>query len=246
MGYGAQGKAEHSHVRPLPWNEAVAIILTSRDLQILDTLTRRVRVMSIQQIARTWWAESADCTRVAQNRLRALEAEGLLHIDSAPAHPELQLEEPVARWALDERSPDFGAVSYQLQSRWREHPILTSCVSASKIAANRFGGYGGRPPRAVERTHDIHMAQVFLRYRKEHPALIKHWVFEEQVKAERKRAARSAERLYVSDAGEKLPDAFLRSPSGTKVIEFGGAYGKDKLQAFHAYCKEHSFPYEIW
>ena len=95
------------------------------------------------------------------------------------------------------------------------------------------------------------MAQVFLHYRAHYPNLARDWVFEEQVKAERKRTARS-ERLrrslpsYVSNANEKLPDAFLRSQSGNKVIEFGGAYDKDKLTAFHGYCKEYSFPYEIW
>jgi len=30
------------------------------------------------------------------------------------------------------------------------------------------------------------------------------------------------------------------------VIEFGGSYGKRKVQAFHDYCEEHSLPYEIW
>ena len=83
------------------------------------------------------------------------------------------------------------------------------------------------------------MAQVFLHYRLLHPERMSDWVFEEQVKAERRRAGRS-------EAGEKLPDAFLRTHSATKVIEFGGAYGKDKLVAFHRYCKENSFSYEIW
>ncbi len=225
--------------------------LTSRDIEIFDALTRRVRVFSLRQIARTWWTESVDSNRVAENRLRLFLAEKLLHIERAPAHPELQLQTPIVSWDLGGPVPDFAAVSYRLQSRWREHPVLTTCVSASKTAADRFGGYGGRPPRAVERTHDIHMAQVFLCYRQRNPELVKNWVFEEQVKAERKRAARS-ERLggllpsYESNANEKLPDAFLRLQHGTRVIEFGGAYGKDKLIAFHGYCKEYSFPYEIW
>jgi hypothetical protein len=178
-------------------------------------------------------------------------AEQLLRIEHAPAHPELQLQAPIVSWDLGGPSPDFAAISYRLQSRWRNHPVLTTCISASSVAVDRFGGYGGRPPRAVERTHDIHMAQLFLHYRDRHPDLVKDWVFEEQVKAERKRAARS-NRLgrslpfYESNANEKLPDAFLRSQSGTKVIEFGGAYDKDKLTAFHGYCKEYSFSYEIW
>jgi hypothetical protein len=221
----------------------VALVLTKRDLEIFDTLTMRVRVLSLAQVARTWWPEAKEQTRVAENRLRILAAENLLHIERAPAHPEIQIEAPVAIWNLGQPEPDFGAVCYQLQSRWHQHPVLTPCVSASRTAADRFGGYGGRPPRSVERTHDIHMAQVFLRFRDRQPETVADWVFEEQVKSERKLAGR---RSAPSQPGEKLPDAFLRSQSGTRVIEFGGAYGKDKLIAFHGYCKEHSFPYEIW
>ncbi len=218
----------------------MALVLTKRDLEIFDTLTKRVRVLSLAQVARTWWADAKEPTRVAENRLRILVGENLLQIERAPAHPEIQIEAPVAIWALGQPEPEFGAISYQLQTRWHQHPVLTPCVSASRAAADRFGGYGGRPPRSVERTHDIHMAQVFLRFRGRHPESVPDWVFEEQVKTERKLAGRR------STPGEKLPDAFLRSKSGTRVIEFGGAYGKDKLIAFHGYCKEHSFPYEIW
>jgi hypothetical protein len=85
------------------------------------------------------------------------------------------------------------------------------------------------------------MAQVFLHYRRHDPAVLRDWVFEEQVKAERK-----ANNTRSAHHGEKLPDAFIRSHSGTRVVEFGGAYGKDKLISFHRYCKEYSFPYEIW
>ena len=84
------------------------------------------------------------------------------------------------------------------------------------------------------------MAQVYLFYLRHHPELMPQWIFEEQIKSERKRDARS------SGPDEKLPDVILRSSAGTRVIEFGGAYGKDKLISFHGYCKEYSLPYEIW
>jgi len=84
------------------------------------------------------------------------------------------------------------------------------------------------------------MAQVYLFYRVRHPELVPHWVFEEQIKSERRHAR------HESGAAEKLPDAVVRSDSFTRVVEFGGAYGKDKLAAFHGYCKEYAFSYEIW
>lgn len=216
----------------------MAAQLTERDLEIFDTLTRRVRVLSLEQIARTWWPDSANPTRTAEGRIKSFAAEGLLKIEHAPAHPELDLQNPVAQWSPGDEDPDHGATSYRLQSRWRLHPILTPCISASRLAAARFGGYGGRPPKDVERTHDIHMARVFLFYRTRQPDLVRYWVFEEQIKAERKRS-RS---LY----GQKLPDVFLRCGGSVRVIEFGGAYSKEKLFSFHDYCKGNALPYEIW
>jgi hypothetical protein len=218
----------------------VPILPTKRDLEILDALTRRIRVLSLDQIARTWWQDAGNRNRVAENRLRELAGENLLHLERAPAHPELTLEAPVTVWTTNDPEPEWGAVSYKLQTRWRSHPETTLCVSASKTAVNRFGGHGGRPPRSVERTHDIHMAQVYLIYREKYPELLAHWVFEEKIKAERRREAREA--TY----GQKLPDVILRSGRDIRVVEFGGAYGKDKLVSFHRYCKEHAFPYEIW
>lgn len=220
----------------------MALLLTNRDQEIFDALTRRVRVFSLPQVARTWWSSAKHPTRAAEQRLRLLAAEGLLEVEQELAHPELELEEPVASWAPGEEMPNLGSTSFKLQSRWREHPVRTSCVSATDLAARRFGGYGGRPPRAVELTHDLHFSRVFLLYRERCPDLIGSWIFEEQVKAERRRKLRRSR----TRSHEKLPDAFLRLDSGPRVIEFGGAYDKAKLQAFHHYCEEKSYPYEIW
>jgi uncharacterized protein YqiB (DUF1249 family) len=220
----------------------MALLLTTRDEEIFDALTRRVRVFSLAQIARTWWSSAKHPTRAAEQRLRLLARDGLIESALELAHPELELEKFVASWAPGEEMPNFGSVSFKLQSRWREHPVRTRCVSATDLAARRFGGYGGRPPRAVERTHDIHFARVFLLYRERHPDLIRAWIFEEQVKAERRQTLQAVR----SRSTEKLPDAFLRLSSGARVVEFGGAYDKAKLQAFHHYCEEKSYPYEIW
>jgi hypothetical protein len=218
----------------------VGTLLTVRDHEILEALTRHVRVFSLCQVARTWWSDAENPTRAAERRLHQLAGENLLSIERAPAHPELKLEAPIACWNLNAAEPNFGAVSYELQRRWHAHPVLTACVSASRLAADRLGGYGGRPPRSIERTHDIHMAQVYLLYRLRQPELLPDWVFEEQVKVERRLAAGN------SNHGNKLPDVLLRTKPKTRAIEFGGAYGKDKLIAFHRYCKEQLLPYEIW
>jgi hypothetical protein len=112
--------------------------------------------------------------------------------------------------------------------------VSTYAVIATRSAGQRFGGHGGRFPRESEETHDIHLAAVYLRLRAADPKTAAHWIFEEEIRL--RRAHRSG----------KLPDAMIERPGARKVIEFGGAYGKEKLGAFHAYCRELGLPYEVW
>jgi hypothetical protein len=169
---------------------------------------------------------------VARDRTQILCEENLLKMQTAPAHPELELDFPILSWEPGFPMPDLGALSYQLQSRWKQHPVSTVCVSATKKAANRFAGHGGRFPRPVERTHDIHLARVYLAYRSLGP--VAGWTFEESLRE------RQQKNLDV------LPDVLFENGGRTKVIEFGGAYPKPKLEKFHAYCKGKKLPYEVW
>jgi len=208
--------------------------LTPRDLEILDALTKRVRVLTLPQVARTWWAASKNPTENARDRLQILKANTLVQIQRVPAHPELPLEEPVSTWTPGEAPPVFGAVSYRLQVRWSLPTVTTVCMSATTKAANRLGGHGGRFPREVERTHDIHLARVYLSFKDRRPDLLPGWTFEEALRQEHRRSS------------ERLPDVIILDGHTRRVIEFGGAYPKAKLEAFHGYCKEKALPYEIW
>lgn len=114
-------------------------------------------------------------------------------------------------------------------------PIATPAVIATKAAGNRFGGKGGRFPRPTEQTHDLHMAGVFLYFRQRDPKAVKTWESEELIR--RRQRERS---------GEKLPDAMIRLKNRNRIIEFGGAYGKEKLIEFHEYCRKRGLAYEIW
>src|SRR5262249_22021500 len=120
------------------------------------------------------------------------------------------------------------------QSRWTAAPRSVTCAVATKLAGEHFGGSGGRFPREMEQTHDVHLAAVFLYFRSQFPELVKNWISEAAILREKEHR------------GEKLPDAIVQSESGSKVIEFGGAYPKEKVEAFHAYCEENSLPYELW
>src|SRR5215471_18014519 len=93
----SRGKALQTRRKTPPGAEVtMSLILTTRDLEILRALTRCIRVLTLQQIARTWWADSKDSAHVAENRLQALRNENLLHIERSPAHPELDFDAAVA------------------------------------------------------------------------------------------------------------------------------------------------------
>lgn len=189
--------------------------LSPAEQELLFVLTHRVRVLTVQQVARTWRELSSP------KPLRRLAESGLLIPFSTVAHPELPLERPVIAWHSGP-PPDFAAASHELRSRWKQAAVRTPCLIASRAAGRSLGGHGGRFPRESEETHDIHLAAVFLRLMQASPEDAACWMHEDEIKKER-------------DAkGGKLPDAVLCHTG--KVIEFGGAYKKAKLEAFHNYC----------
>jgi hypothetical protein len=205
----------------MPFEVNLAIGDDERDF--LSDLTTKVRVFSALQIARTW-------PKVVP-RLRRLEEAGLLFSFVAVVHPELPLCSPVVRWANGDQPPDFAKASYALRSRWRLPAVPTRCFIASRAAGRMFGGSGGRYPRESEETHDIHLSAVYLRLRATESAIAATWVSEAQIKNERRQRK------------GKLPDAIVEK---TRVVEFGGAYKKQKLLGFHKFCEAKGFEYEVW
>jgi len=206
--------------------------LTPRDTEILQALTRHVRILTLPQIARTFWHSAAEPLRAARNRIHVLAAADMVQIQHAPAHPELTFEIPQFSWEPGQPAPDTGSIAYRLQTRWSAHPIATVCIAATQSAANRFHGHGGRFSRAIERSHDINLSRVYLIYRRR--GLIIGWIFEEEMRGrERKDAA-------------FLPDVVIEANGKRKVVEFGGAYPKAKLERFHQHCKAQSLSYEVW
>lgn len=213
-------------------------VLTERDRDILDALTCRVRVLSLEQVARAWWPGAS--RSAAEERLSRLSAAGLVEARRFAARPETELVAPLATWQPGRSTPDFATVSYRAKSRWSEPPVMTACVIATERSGNRFGGRGGRFPRATERTHDLHLAQVYLRMRVLNPSRARTWLREDLVAKSR------SEDEETAAAGEKLPDAIVRDGQHDTAIEFAGAYAREKLREFHLYCERTSLAYELW
>lgn len=201
---------------------------------ILEALTRRVRLITVDQAADTWWWLTVRPRTNAKKCLRKLERQGLVEFITIMAMPEIDLGKPVFEWHPGNPPPKFGPIAYRLRTRWNAPLVPTEAVIATIKAKRLYGGYiGGRKPRRSEATHDVHLTQVYLRLRRTNPEFAAQWVSDAQ--------------QYAEGGGKnaRLPDAVIRE--GTSVhmlIEFAGAYSKQKLEAFHGQAKR--YPYQLW
>lgn len=205
----------------------------SRDLEIVETLTRRVRLFSIEQIAAGWW-RGGPPLRLVRRRLRRMVAAGLLQRSVVNAHPLLPLTKPLARWEPGGRPPDFAAVSLCARKRWAEIPTPQEVYFAGPLAANLFGSTAGSLPPMIHRDHDLLLAQVYVLYRTRRPDEAVRWIGEDS----------------LPKAGYRIkdPDAFLIDCQGRieRVVESAGRYSPDQVESFHDHCRDHDLPYELW
>lgn len=220
--------------QPRASTPATSLALTSRDRELLDTLAMRIRVLSLSQVARTWWHSAANPQRSSRERLARLEAAGWVTLFRATARPELTLEGPLATWKQSNEEPDMGALAYALKMRWEASARVQVMAIATVQAGKLFGGHGGRKPRRSEATHDLHLASVYLKLRSENAKLASTWQSEARLAKQR-----------PGGVG-KVPDAMVIDCGQRRVIEFGGSYSACKLRDFHNYCAQRRWSYEIW
>jgi hypothetical protein len=210
-----------------------AFHITGRDREIVQALVQKVRLFSQRQIVDYWWnGEQPN----ARRRLRRLAECGLIIRMTVQARSALPIKSPLASWQPGEPAPDFGQVAYRCQQRWRHRPTRPcSAWIATEKAAQIFGGVQrGDLKNALQATHDLGVASVWLRLRETAPQ----WAY----------AWRGEDVLAHTRRGEKLPDAFIVDESGQViwVIEFGGGYDTERVKAFHQDCVHRALPYQLW
>jgi hypothetical protein len=206
---------------------------TKRDLDIAETLTRRVRLLSIVQIKRIWWPQ-ASSLRIVRRRLRRMATAGLIARTIVNVHPLLDVAEPLAVWVPGREEPDFRSVSEQAKTRWPLPSIPQELFYATRLAANLFGSSAGRLPELIQRDHDLLLGQVYAVFRTARPIEARGWVGED---------TRPKAGYRIKD-----PDAFLLDAESkvTRVIESGGRYSARQIENFHEHCVQYGLPYELW
>lgn len=209
------------------------VATTRRDENILETLTLKIRLATLEQISKRWWATSLRPKQATRARLRKLEDAGWLLRKRVNIHPLLSLHEPLQAWQPGNATPAFGKLAHRLRSRWKEPMQLTTVYVATKRAAHVFGGFGGGFKHRNQLTHDVHVSAIYFMLLHTEKNIEQRW---------------SGEELLELGTEEKRPDAMLFDSNGipTEVIEFGGRYDARRIAAFHSFCQLRRIGYRLW
>lgn len=207
--------------------------LSQRDMSIIRSLTRQVRLMTCRQVAEIWW-KNVRCSQGCLDRLNLLQRLGWVEKETLLVHPLLHPDEPLVRWKPGDHRPCFEVVAQVSRGRWSAAATPTEVVAASRKAANLMGSTSWSIPRSEHWNHDLHLAQVFVDYYLNTPVLAQHWVGEN----------------VLPKAGHRIkdPDAFIVDASGKVrlVVESAGRYGVKQVESFHRHCVRFRLPYELW
>lgn len=211
----------------------MTIALTDRDLDLLETLTLRVRMLTLKQAGQLGWSDNRNLKPV-RRRLLQMSKGGLIELHVINAHPELPVKRPLAAWRPGDEEPDAGLLSRSARTRWSVAARPTEVCVAGPLAACLFGSSARGLPAVEHRDHDLRLAAVYVHYRKCQPESASLWVGEHA----------------LPKAGYRIkdPDAFLRDSHGgvLRVIESAGHYSRGQFASFHQHCFEHDLPYELW
>ncbi len=201
--------------------------------QILRALANDVRVLSLLQVARTWWTNTRWGRSRAKAAMTELEVSGWLQIHRSLARPVTELHQPLMSWSLGDDKPDFWRLSRALHKRAMQDASMTSFVFASPRSIVLFGQ--GRAPsvKLTQMTHDLQVSEVYLKYRTEGLSS-RHWI--------------SEDRLPRDWPLRERPDATLADDEGRvyRAVEYGGNYPPNRLAELHEGLSSIELNYEIW
>jgi hypothetical protein len=179
--------------------------------EIVEVLATKVRLLTDEQVGEAWFGERARPRASARRALKRLESKGLVKTAWAMAHPRISLDGPLYSYRGSETpEPDFGRLAWKAAHRFKEPVVRAFVAKATKNTMRAFGREScHRSERTSEITHDIHVSELFLKFRNEGSAGL--WQGEDEL------------------TGMVRPDAAV----GTVALDFIGSYSKAKLIALY-------------
>ncbi len=203
-----------------------------REEEIIRTVANAVRVMSLRQVAREWWTDTRWGRSRAKRTLNELAVEDLLHVQRVLSRPIEQLESPIFEWNVGDEIPGFAQLSAQLHRRAMKSAAMVTIVFATRRAVTLFGGSRVPNIKLTQITHDLHVSEVFLHYRR--GGRTRQWVSEDQ--------------LPSAWPIRERPDAVLCDDDGqiVRALEYGGDYPAERLANLHDGLSWAGLSYELW
>lgn len=205
---------------------------------VLRESTWSVRVLTTEQLQRMLDARHGSSVSV-RSLVRRLQSQGLVSLAHVAA-AFYEVTDPIATRSRGGPAPDFGALAWQLELRWRnvKSRRVTICWATSR-AARLYGGLATFERRSSQLEHDLGTASVLVRLHETRPELADQWVGEEILRRDFAPQSRSM---------KKIPDgAIVSDDEIVRVVEFGGQYSATRLRRFDAHFhKKHGIPYDLW
>ena len=201
--------------------------------QILRVLADSIRVLTLRQIAKTWWTDTRWGRTRASAAMNDLAREGWLHVQRLLSRTIQSFVDPLVDWQPKDRRPDFASVARRLHRRAMVAAKPVKVVYAAKRAVTFFGN--GRAPaiKLTQMTHDLNVSELYLHYRRNGFARCL-WL--------------SEDRLPRDWPLRERPDALLKNHRGQllRAVEYGGDYPVSRLVELHTGLASINLGYHLW
>ena len=204
--------------------------------ELLDVLANHVRFLAVAQLARASFSGQRLSGRRAAHTALTLADSGWLRLAKVFARPLQSLSQPLCQWRHAEPVPDFAVLSRRLHRRASLSAALTTIVTATAKTCTLFGATRSSAAciKLTQTTHDLQVAEVFLRYVARGFPRGVHWVGED-VLPETWPIRQRPDALLVDDAGQYV-----------RAVEYGGDYSEERLIDLHLGLSSIPLTYEIW
>lgn len=209
------------------------MIMTERDVNLLEALTLRVPLLTTTQIAERWWPHVRS-RQIPHGRLVELKKAGWITRAIVNAQPVTYACFPLFAWKPGGEFPNAADAAQKARSRWSSPAQATEVWSATDQAAYLIGGTANGLLPLEQRDHALRLAEVYFRYLQHHPKLAGFWIGQHA--------------LPKAGYGRKDVDALLRNDTGRvlRVIHVAGRWSRRQVERFHEYCVQWKLSYELW
>ncbi len=198
---------------------------TDLEFDVLETVTRRIKVMTDEQLTQALAVDAGSDRTAIERLLRA----ALVLTTTINARP--LPKSPFVVWESGTDSPDFDPVWRRVREQCHQDSLPTRVYWAAPQTANLFGVKGGTLSSISERNNDLRLAEAYVRHR----ARADHTIWLNAMVANKRYTT-----SIPADAAIVGTDGVLQR---VIVIARGDS---QRLRDFHAACVRSGLAYEVW